>query len=84
MTDNYFFVSEVVTIIFFVIKFIEMRFIDKENKPLKHLVRDSAFVFSSVLLALWIIEQVKPFITEELSGDSGAGHSLVFTDTPTF
>ena len=55
---NYQFVtSTLITIIYFISKFIEMRFIIKENKPLKELIRDSIIVFISATLTLIILDQ---------------------------
>ena len=35
----------VITVLYTVVKFFQMRFIDKENKPLKELISDSCIVF---------------------------------------
>ena len=47
----------VVSIIYFIIRFIEMRFIVKENKPLKQLVIDTLVVFISAISAIFLLEQ---------------------------
>ena len=47
----------VVSIIYFIIRFIEMRFIVKENKPLKQLVTDTLIVFISAISAILLLEQ---------------------------
>lgn len=39
--DNIFIFSGVISAIFLIVKFFEMRFIEKENKPLKFLIRDT-------------------------------------------
>jgi hypothetical protein len=49
--------STVISVIYFISKFIEMRFIIKENKPLKELIRDSIIVFISATLTLIILDQ---------------------------
>ena len=41
---------------FFVGKFIEMKFILKENKPLKILFRDAVFVYISVIIGSMVVE----------------------------
>ena len=58
-------------------RFIEMRFVLKENKPLKILVRDTVLVYLSVLLGNFIISQV---------GESNITSKLpeVFTNDPGF
>ena len=55
-----------------------MRFIEKESKPLKFLVRDSLLVYFSVLIGNFILEQLKPAMQE------GGGAPSVFTDNPDF
>ena len=42
---NIFIFAGIISIIFLIIKFIEMRMIDKEPKPLKFLIRDSLLVY---------------------------------------
>ena len=79
--NNIFVISTFISIIFFIIKFIEMRVVDKENKPLKFLIRDSLLVYFSVIVGHFVIEQLKPVIHE---GDSLVTNSAVFTDNPGF
>ena len=43
---------------YLIFKFIEMRLILKENKPLKVLVRDTLLVYLSVILGNFIMEQI--------------------------
>lgn len=43
---------------YLVFRFIEMRFLLKENKPLKFLVRDTLIVYLSVLLGNFILSQI--------------------------
>ena len=46
--DNIFIIAAIISIIFVIGKFIEMRFIEKESKPLKLLIRDALLVYISV------------------------------------
>ena len=63
--DNIFIIAGVISIIFTLIKFMEMRFVESENKkPLKLLVRDSLLVYFSVVIGNFIIEQVSPNIND--------------------
>jgi hypothetical protein len=58
-----------------------MRFVDKESKPLKVLIRDSLVTYFSVVVGLFLVDQLKPMI------ENGVGASTspsVFTDNPTF
>ena len=63
--------------IYLLLRFLEMRFVLKENKPLKVLVRDTVLVYLSVLLGNFVISQV---------GESNITSKLpeVFTNDPGF
>lgn len=74
--DNIFVIAGVVSVVFLIAKFIEMRFVDKENKPLKLLIRDTILVYFSVFFGNFVLEQLKPI-------QKGAT-PLVFTDSPDF
>ena len=49
--------ATIVSIIFFLLKFVQMRFINKESKPLKPLAIDSVIVFVASLLGIMLLEQ---------------------------
>jgi len=77
---NIFLVAGIISIIYLIAKFIEMRFIDKESKPLKILIRDSLVVYFSVIVGHFVIEQATPVIENV----SASGNPVVFTDNPAF
>lgn len=79
--DNMFIVATVISVVFLISKFIEMRFIDSESKPLKLLVRDTLLVYFSVIFGYFIMEQIKPVL--EIAGETVTTPS-VFTDNPEF
>ena len=79
--ENIFLVAGIVSIIFFITKFLEMRFIEKESKPLKYLVRDALVVYVSVITGNFIIEQVTPIVNETTHANI---QTLAFTDIPPF
>jgi hypothetical protein len=79
---NIFVVAGVISVIFFVVKFIEMRFVDKESKPLKFLIRDSLLVYFSVIAGNFVLDQLKPVIHE--GGEAAVTNPAVFTDNPGF
>ena len=61
--ENYFYSASVLCIIFFICKFIEMRFITKSNKSLKELmthyrVRNKAEIISKALAVLKIASHI--------------------------
>ena len=80
---NSFVVAFVVSFFFVVVKFIEMRFVAKENYPLKHLVKESLFVFFSVVIGQFVVEQANP---EEFLSKFDEKNIIpeVFTTNPDF
>ena len=83
-------VGIVVSVVYFLLKFMEMRFVDPENqKPVKVLVRDSIMVCISAVLGVFVLNQF-----ENISGGGGGiggsggggggGAPAVFVDTPGF
>ena len=60
--DNIFLVAGIISVIFFIAKFLEMRYIDQEPKSLKFLIRDSLLVYVSVVIGIFILDQLKPVI----------------------
>jgi len=82
---NIFIDAAIISAVFFVVKFVEMRFIDKESKPLKLLVRDSLMVYFSVICGNFVIEQLKPMLQEVGEGaENIVVAPTVFTDNPGF
>jgi hypothetical protein len=79
--DNIFIIAAVISVIFLISKFIEMRFIDKESKPLKILIRDALLVYFSVVFGNFVIDQVNPIMKNTIIGNAT---TPVFTDNPGF
>ena len=79
--DNIFLVAGIISVIYFIAKFLEMRYVDQEPKPLKLLVRDSLLVYVSVVAGNFIVDQLKPVIEEV---DVKTTSPPVFTDNPSF
>ena len=85
-------IGAVVAIVYFLLKFIEMRFVDHDNqKPVKVLVRDSIVVCVSSILAVFILNQFENIGSGIGGGGSGGGSGsggggapAVFVDTPGF
>ena len=75
--DDIYFTSLIISFIFLVSKFFEMRFITKENKSLKSIIIDSIIVYISVVVGYYIIQQfsLKSNILTE---------APVFVDKPAF
>ena len=79
--ENIFVIAGIISIIFVIIKFIEMRFVEKEAKPLKLLIRDALLVYFSVISGYFILEQLKPIIQ---NGGENSTITPVFTGNPEF
>lgn len=56
--QNFFMISGIVSIMFFILKFIEMRFVTKENKTLKQVIVDTFVVFISTIIGSFIIDKI--------------------------
>jgi len=78
--NNIFLVAGIISVIFFIGKFLEMRYINNEPKPLKLLIRDSLLVYVSVVIGSFILDQLKPLINEIVLPET----PLAFTDNPPF
>lgn len=79
--ENTFVVAGIISIVFFLAKFCEMRFVDKESKPLKVLIRDSLVTYFSVVVGIFLVDQLKPMIE---NGSLVSSSPSVFTDNPSF
>ncbi len=78
--DNIFLVAGIISIIFFIAKFLEMRYVEKEAKPLKVLIRDTLVVYISVVSGSFILDQLNPIIKDNIMPSS----PIAFTDNPPF
>jgi hypothetical protein len=79
--ENIFVVAAIIAVIFFIVKFLEMRFVDKESKPLKFLIRDTLVVYVSVVAGNFVYEQVTPAVSEAVAATT---QPIAFTDNPPF
>ena len=77
MSGSIFITAIGVSIIYVIFKFIEMRIIIKENKPLKVLFRDTLIVYLSVLLGNFVLTQITPNIELDTTPE-------IFTNDPSF
>jgi hypothetical protein len=75
----------VIAVTYFLLKFIEMRFVEPENqKPVKVLVRDSIMVCISGVVGMFVLTQFNQLGSFGSSGGGGGGAPAVFIDTPGF
>jgi len=81
--ENLFMISCVVAIIYIILKYIEMKVIDKKIKPFKNVFRDGLVVFFSTLIGSFTLEQIQDLTAENLKNSANAS-SNVFTGSPDF
>ena len=77
--ENIFLNAGIIAIIYFLFKFGEMRVILKEPKPVKDLAKDTLIVYLSVLVGIYVIDQIMPGEISKAGKIIGA-----FTDNPAF
>ncbi len=56
--SNVFIMALIISSVYLLCRFIEMRFILKENKPLKLLLRDTLIVYIAVICGTFVMDQV--------------------------
>jgi ABC-type Co2+ transport system permease subunit len=79
------FLVVIISVLFFFVKMIEMKYIEKEMKPLKNIVRDTIIVFSCSFIPLYLFFELKGTIGEVLGVEpSKVVATQVFTDAPEF
>ena len=76
--ENVLIQAGIIAFLYLLIKFGEMRLVLKENKPVKHLLRDAIIVYITAFLGLYVIDQ---FL---LQGEVGKASTKAFTDSPSF
>jgi hypothetical protein len=77
--EKYIIHSGIIAFIYLLLKFVEMRIVIKEIKPIKELIRDTIIVYLSAMVGLYIIDEFMP------SGESVKKTiTNVFTDHPGF
>jgi hypothetical protein len=85
-----FFIPICVALAFFIAKYVEMRYIDKEPKPLKYMVRDTILVFLITAATIFIYASFHDSIHDFMNVITNTKtvptlHSPeIFTDTPGF
>lgn len=78
-----------IAIIFFIVKFLEMRFVSGETLPLKALIRETAIVYLASVVGIYTLSQFRHFDMSKnsiIGGASGADPSAAgaFTANPDF
>ena len=76
--EKYIIHSGIIAFIYLLMKFIEMRIVQKETKSIKELIRDTIIVYLSAMVGLYIIAEFIP------TSSSLQTVTNVFTDAPGF
>ena len=76
--NNMFVNAGIIAVVYSLIKFVEMRMILKESRPVKDLLRDTIMVYLSAIAGMFIIDQIG---TVSVTGKSSTN---VFVGNPEF
>ena len=76
--NNIFTNAGIIAVVYSLIKFVEMRMILKESRPVKELLRDSIIVYISAIAGMFIIDQMGSITT------MGKKSTNVFVGNPEF
>ena len=60
MGESPFMLSATISVIYLLLRFLEMRFVLKEMKPLKTLIRDALLVYLSTLSGFYMLQNIAP------------------------
>jgi hypothetical protein len=70
----------IVSLIYVILRIIEIKFINKEELNFKLIIKDALIVLCSVIGGFYLKEQLNPMMYENSSSKS----QVIFTDTPNF
>ena len=87
--EKVFILSIIVTCLFVFVKVLEMKFIDKEWKPLKTIIRDAVIIFVCSVIGSFLLFQVDSSVTDFLNvvtdnKSFNMSATQIFTDEPGF
>jgi hypothetical protein len=79
MQENSFMISILIAVCFSLLKYVEMKYVVKEMKPLKLWVRDGILVFVCSMIGFFLVDQMN-----QLNKQSGGSSAHIFTNAPDF
>ena len=87
--ENLFLLAILTTILYCLVKIVEMKYVEKEMKPLKFIVRDAVIVFISSLVAsythFYMNDSFTDFMNVVTENKSlNLESTQIFTDVPNF
>ena len=77
--ENLFITSGIISIVYLLFKFIEMRFIKKQSESIKELVKDGLTIYLCSCIGIYLIDQFVPIAKNVTSSTT-----KVFTDGGSF
>lgn len=78
--ENIFLEAFIISIIYVIVIFLEMRYFQKEDKNMKDIVKEGLMVYLAVVSGVFIVEQFKPEVEKMIR----EAPPLVFVDNPPF
>jgi hypothetical protein len=78
--ENIFLGAFVISLIYVIIIFLEMRYYQKDDKQVKDIVKEGLLVYFSVISGIFIMQQFKPEVEKIIN----EAPPLVFVDNPPF
>lgn len=89
--DKVLLISSLITLFFCIFKFVEMKFVDKQMKPVKFIIRDAAYVFISSFIGVFgflnmntSLNDFMSVMTDSKNVDVTSGTTQIFTGAPEF
>ena len=79
--------SAAITVVYFIVRFLEMRFVSGETLPIKTMIQNVLCVYASALIGLYTLKQFNQTIVKGKSIGGGADlgkEPPVFTGAPGF
>jgi hypothetical protein len=83
--------SAAISIVYFILRFIEMRFVSGETLPLKAMIQNVLSVYAAAVVGLYTLKQFNHSAmktggsgSKSDNGDLGTGSTPVFVAEPTF
>lgn len=74
MENNYIITCLVISIIFLIYNFFEMRYINKNNKPFKQLFRETLIVSVSSFIGIYLVDMINTNINQLIPPNAYTGN----------
>ena len=71
--ESYFANAGIIAVVYAIIKFIEMRFLTKEPKPIKEIIKETIIVFISAIVGNIVFQQIEPLTNKKIETSAYTG-----------